>query len=290
MIEFNYSIANNTLNGTVNYDAIVSQFNKLNRPEVLQSLTITGDNLKFVFASSNDVNALDAALDSLVANHNGLPLSKPKILSLTRNNVGDKDFRDIDYKKELNITLYPKRTFVKGELQLVQWFSDSQLQNEIIRVEIVYTRDYFGFAQSRVTTRKWMNEDGSFNELTKVTYKNYTINPVEQIIEGKTRRENIVNGVQLPTLQFMIETMQGTQTQILLTGREFMDRFSLHFKNFIDNSSSVTDPNDPNYGKKTVVVAFEEAANSTDTWLNNLPQSLGGNVTILQYLSSEFTI
>ena len=288
MIEFNYSIANDTLNGAVNYDALVSHFNKLNLPEELQSLSITSDNLKFIFASSNDVNTLDVALDSLVANHNGLPLSKPKILLLTRNNISDKDFRDIDYKTELNATLYPKRTFVKGELQLVQWFSDSQLTYEIIRVEIVYTRDYFGFAQSRVTTRKWMNEDSTFNELTKVTYKSYTINPVEQIIEGKTRRENIVNGVQLPTLQFMMTTMQGNPSAILLMGRDFMDRFSLHFKNFIDNSSSITDLNNPNFGKKTVVVAFEEAAQTTDTWLNNAPQLLGG-ATILQYLSNEFT-
>ena len=58
---------------------------------------------------------------------------------------------------------------------------------------------------------------------------------------------------------------------------------------FIDNSSSVTDLNDPNFGKKNVVVVIELAANTTDPWLKNTPSALGG-ATIEQYLVGEFSI
>lgn len=291
MIEFNYSISSDTLNGVLNFQALNYELSLLELPEVLLSLTVVGDNLKFTFDSSNDVTVLDIALDNLVANHMGEVLPHPRIMDFVRPTSKDKDFRDVDYKVELNAPLYPKRTFVRGELRQVKWFSDDSLVNEILRVDIVYTRDLFGFASSRITTRSWVLSDGSLSPLTKVTRKNYTINSVDQIIEGKKRRENIVNGVQLPVMQFMIESIQGVSTgQILLMGRDFMDRFSLHFKTFIDNSSSVVDFNDPNFGKKTVVVAFEEAALTTDTWLNNTCPSLGGVVTILQYLTNEFSI
>ena len=115
-----------------------------------------------------------------------------------------------------------------------EWFSDPELTNKVIRVEIVYTRDYFGFAVSRTTTRMWVLSNEQYCPIVKVTEKKYTINMLDQITEGKKRRENIVNGVQMPTMQFMITTIQGvSQSVILLMGRDFMDRFSLHFKNFI---------------------------------------------------------
>lgn len=291
MIEFNYSIQGNTANGVVNFDALVFEWSSLERSESLLSLTIDGDNLKFVFENSGDIQSLDAALDNLVSMHQGQDKPYHKIYDLVREGVKDKDFRDIDYTVELIQPLYPKRTFYKGELRLVEWFSDSELTNKILRVEIAYVRDYFGFAVSRTTVRKWVLSNEQYCTEVKVTEKKYTINTIDQITEGKRRRENIVNGVQLPTLQFMVETIQGiSQVEILLMGRDFMDRFSLHFKNFIDNSSSITDTQNINFGKKTVVVAFEEASQTTDIWLLNKPASLGGQTSILDYLSSEFTI
>jgi len=81
-------------------------------------------------------------------------------------------------------------------------------------------------------------------------------------------------------------------------GRDFMDRFEDEFDNFRKSSSTVTDPQDPNFGRKVVVVALEIAANgdsgatpdpipATDPWLNEKPATLGG-ASILQYLSNEF--
>ena len=73
-------------------------------------------------------------------------------------------------------------------------------------------------------------------------------------------------------------------------GRDFIDRHENEFQKFIESSSTVTDPNDPNFGRKKVVVAIETAANSTDTWLKNAPPSLGGSITIENYLVAEFSI
>lgn len=225
---------------------------------------------------------------SIIDNHVDDDSLEPKIWSLVSDDLSGLNFHDIDYTTSCN--LFPKRTMIKGEVTKVEWYSDEQLTDKVIEVIISYTRDAFGFAQHRTTTRKWVQKNNQFHPNYKVTTKNYSHNRDDQISEGKRRRENIVNSVQLPTLQFMLETMQGTQTAILLAGRNFMDRHSIEFKNFIDNSSSVTDINSPNYGKKNVVVAFESAAATTDTWLNNNPASLGGSTSILQYLVNEFTI
>lgn len=289
--KFNYSILNQTLNGILNFEKINRDFWKLNLNENLITLMPTGDNLLFEFEEPvNDINLLNQSLDDLVANHDGQEISRPRICKLLGESHEHDEYENVDYTIMPKPNLFPKRTFVKGELRKVEWYEEETFQNLVLVAEMSYTRDYFGFATSRTTVRKWYAEDGSELENIKTTNKKYS--PLEQIKEGKRRRGNIVDGIQLPTMSFMVETMTVEpwnldQMTILLMGRDFMDRFSNQFKNFIDNSSTIT--SGPNIGKKSVVVAMEEAATSTDTWLNNASAQLGG-AKILQYLVGEFSI
>ena len=118
------------------------------------------------------------------------------------------------------------------------------------------------------------------------------------ITEGYKRRKLLVQSIQIPTLTFMSEALMPsghTQESVVLLGRHFMDDYEADFSRFIENSSTITEPSDPNFGKKSVIVELE----STDIegrnkdyhlWLDSAPPSLGGLTTIRQYLINEFDI
>lgn len=225
-------------------------------------------------------------VDGLVSNHKAV-LSPLKIHVLAKDEARDKHPHNINYKTELKQALYPKRTFVQGELQKVEWYCDQAATDKVLETSMTYVRDAFGFATSRTTTRTWFRQDGTSFEEPKVTEKIYTLNYNDQIVEGKRRRQNIVDGIQLPVMGMLVEVLHPTpQVQVLLMGRDFLDRMELYFQRFIDNSSSINDTQDPNFGKKEIVVEFE---NATDSWMDGTPTALGG-ATIRQYLIAEFTI
>ena len=274
-----FSIANDTLNGKVDQDKLFEEIDVA----LFDGCTVKADVLTIHFVG--DINETqEIALTAIINSHDGAPCSKSKIESLFDDYHQGFDFRDLDYTIK---NLFPERTFIQGELQKVEWFSDEALTNKILIVDIVYTRDPYGFATSRDTVRTWVNSDDTNNPKTKITKKNYS--PLEMIKEGKARRGNIVDGIQLPTMSFMLETMSEDPGIILLMGREFLDRHEDSFTRFIDNSSSVTDINDPNFGLKNIVVDLKNSALTTDTWLKNTPTALGG-ATIEQYLIGEFSI
>ena len=87
MIEFNYSILNNTANGVLNFDALTFERGLLELPETLLSIQVNGDNLKFQFESSQDVGVLDVALDALVLAHQGTPKPYHKIYDFVIVNI-----------------------------------------------------------------------------------------------------------------------------------------------------------------------------------------------------------
>lgn len=220
----------------------------------------------------------------------------PKIYRYIDNKNGTYDEREVptghDYKAGLSIRLQPKRTTVKGEVVRVDYYVDKELTDKVLTVEVSYERDPLGFATGRTTTRRWVMENGDYHPNSKVTHKSYTINMEDQIREGIRRRQNIVNTVQPAVLGAMVSLLSGdySRMEILFLGRVFLDKFEIEFDKFIKASSTVTDPNDPNFGRKSVVVAFEvEAKLPASAWMN-MPTPLLGGATILQYLSNEFSI
>ena len=220
----------------------------------------------------------------------------PKIMDMT--NEYSKHFHAINYVKGLNQSLIPKRTVTQGEVTKVEWFRTINQSQEpedlVLKVDVSYTRDVTGFATFRTTTRTWINRDESDNTETKVTQKYYFINPSDMIEEGLKRRKLLVSTIQIPVMKFMIEVLTPlgySQEAVVLKGRAFLDEYETDFNKFIDNSSTITDPADPDVGMKTVVVKLrDETRNDYIEWLDKAPGSIGGMTTIRQYLISEFDI
>ena len=216
--------------------------------------------------------------------HNG---KEPKIYRLSN---FKSNFQEIDYTI---LNLFPKRFFIQGELQKVEWYIDNELTDLALTVLIEYVRDSIGFATSRTVTRTWINNDGSENIHKKYSYKDYTINDGESIQEGKKRRTALVDNIEKPVLRSMYELLlpQGwSSTEVILSGRRFLDEYDWEFGKFIKNSSTVTDKSSPDYGRKKVIVKIE---NETDSefiqWLDTAVLSLGG-FTIREFLIEEFNI
>lgn len=202
------------------------------------------------------------------------------------------DFRAIDYRTGLTCTLYPKRITNQGEVVGVEWFKNSDLTDKIIHVDVEYSRDVYGFAVSRITTRKWVMKNEEYHPKTKVTEKFYNINLEDQITEGKKRRANIVNTLTMPTfgaLQAVLLPQGKSPTEVLLLGRKIMDQLDPFFQKFIGNSSTITDINDPNVGRKTIAVEIERMANNEYAFFKD-PVSIFGGASIEQYLVAQFSI
>lgn len=245
---------------------------------------------------------VDAAILNFI--DTDLSVKVPKIYSLVKNEVKSKHHHNIDYKIDIasGFNLIPKRVVTKGEVTQVKWFKtlDASMVpvDLVLTVDIAYTRDATGFATYRTTVRTWVNEDESQNEETKTTTKYYFVNPSDMITEGYKRRKLLVQSIQIPTLTFMSEALMPsgyTQEAVVLLGRHFMDDYEADFSRFIENSSTITDPSDPNFGKKSVIVELEntdiEGRNKEyHLWLDGAPPSLGGLTTIRQYLINEFDI
>jgi hypothetical protein len=242
------------------------------------------------------------AIDLIVTNFVDTdPATKvPLIYSIAKAEATGKHFHNIDYKKELKSPLIPKRTVVQGEVREVTWFEKMDVDgqtpiNPVIKVSITYTRDVStSLPLFRVTTREWYNVDGTLNTEQKITPKYYFVNPSDQIDEGYRRRGLLVKSIQLPVMQMMVQVMEPSGYSvgiILLKGRQFLDDYEEVFNRFIENSSTMTDAADPNFGKKTVIIKLEaEARPEVLEWMDKAPAILGGGITIRQYLISEFDI
>jgi len=257
------------------------------------------------FTLSEDLTEEEnSSLDSFIENFldSNPEVLIPKILSIAKAEATTKHFHNINYKKELTQALIPLRTVTRGEVTRVDWYRSLDAEmiptDLIIRVDITYSRDETGFATSRITTRTWINEDESENTEVKVTNKYYFVNPSDMIDEGLKRRKLLVNSIQIPTLTFMTEALVPLgyeEGAIVLLGRHFMDDYESDFSKFIENSSTITDPADPNYGRKSIIVELEDSDpegrnKDYNLWLDKAPASLGGATTIRQYLIEEFSI
>lgn len=283
----------------------LNEFNTLavaSNSKIIIVIKFGEDSLRFTLSEELTVEE-DTALELLVSGfEDTIQINIPKIYTYAKEEAVHKHFHNIDYKKELNTSLIPKRTIVKGEVTEVKWYASLNDQMEptnlILKVDIDYTRNASGFATSRIVRRTWINEDGSENVEAKITPKYYFINPSDMIDEGLKRRKLLVNNLQLPTLTFMSEALMPkgyTQESVILQAREFMDDYESEFSKFIENSSTITTPSDDNFGKKTVIVALEDSDpdgrnKDYNIWMDAAPPSLGGLVTIRQYIIGEFDI
>lgn len=267
-------------------------------PQVLAAL-IKGANLEVQSTGVLDQTAKDA-IDAVIAAFVDVDLSQkvPLIYSIAKAEARHKHFHNVDYKKELVTPVIPKRTVMQGEVRQVDWYRDmvgTTPTTPVIKVSIVYTRDVAtALPLYRITTRQWYNIDGTLNDEAKVTMKYYFVNPSDQIDEGYRRRGLLVKSIQLPVMSMMMEVLVPlgyNVTSVLLKGRQFLDDYEQEFNRFVENSSTITDAASPNFGKKTVIVQLEDEVRvEVLEWMDKSPASLGGGITIRQYLIGEFDI
>lgn len=116
----------------------------------------------------------------------------PKITNLAEAEAKNKNIHNINYKTELINSLYAKRTFSFGALTQVEWYSDLALTDKVLNVDVAYNYNALGFATDRTVTRTWYDDDDNAIPETKVSNKDYTINPQDQLDEAILRRQNIL--------------------------------------------------------------------------------------------------
>jgi hypothetical protein len=162
---------------------------------------------------------------------------------------------DIDYKVGLSRRLVPARVMIKGELQEVTYYAiyDFNEPEEydrykipVLKVTITYARDPLGFAQYRTTVRQWYFTDGTLctdPACTKTTSKVYDLRTT--IVEGKRRRQNVIDGLLLPVLGMMIQTELSnpnssfsTEADLILEGRRLLATWKPDIISFVDDSNT----------------------------------------------------
>lgn len=126
-----------------------------------------------------------------------------------------KHYHNINYVIDVQ-KLHPKRIFLFGAVVQVIWYAEPALITPVIQVDILYNYDTLGFATDRTVTRSWYRKNGQLHPHTKVTTKDYTINPQDQLDEAILRRKNNVRQTNLA----LIGVVPGlTQADPLVTDR-----------------------------------------------------------------------
>lgn len=287
-----YAVTSNIKNVGVVRDALVETY-----PNI-KTVVKVGDNYNIHCddeLTPEEVVGLPAFLETVV--DASLTAKRPKIYGLAKAEAGHKHFHNINYSSiELTQSLIPLRTVEKGEVVKVDWYSkvvDSTPTDLVLSVDIAYIR-HEEFALYRTTTRRWVNEDESFNEEEKVTLKYYTVNMSDAIKEGVKRRSLLVDYLQLPLLTLIKEVLMPkgyTENVVLMKSRGFLDDYRQSFDKFIENSSTIIDASNVNYGLKTIVAELQnESRLDYVEWLDGAPATLGGATTIRQYIMSELSI
>lgn len=160
-------------------------------------------------------------------------------------------------------------------------------ENPICKIDFQFTFDSFGFIVQRKEWLQWYYTDNTLSLVKKDIGRIFDpiLDYEYRIQEGKDRRESIVNGLQLPAFSALkVFYPSKTAIELLSIGREFLSRLDVDFRNFIESSLSVVDPQSPNYGKKVIVVKIQQA---TDEWLD--APLVGTGITIRQYMISELS-
>lgn len=211
--------------------------------------------------------------------------SIPKIYSFVKNANSSIPPLCIDYVTSLNIKLHRKSIIVKGECKFEEFYEKYDgvtYSNLVVKESHSFIRNPLGFAIKRDTIITWYNNDGQPNPITKNLPKYYS--SVEQIEEGKTRRGNLVNALQMPTIGLISIALIGSTNAtmaVILEGRKFLAEYKLEFDMFISESN------------KTILECFNNPAHpkyivaANYSWIDSMTPY---GVTIRNYLYNEMNI
>lgn len=191
----------------------------------------------------------------------------------------------VDYKKDVNGRLHPKRTFVKGFLTECEYFENAGLavdpntgftgityENPVLKVEIDYYIGGDGYVSYRDTTRSWVKHNGEYSTDTKMSRKYYS--KIEAKEEGKRRRNNIIDQLTLEVGAFVVLTETGTTSvqEAEALALPFLDELDTSIDKYLKGN---TEP---------IINSITSADTSTHYWLDNTVPGSDPAITIQQYL------
>lgn len=197
----------------------------------------------------------------------------------------------VDFVTGLDIKLYRKSILIKGECIREEFYQIASVDattgaitysNLIVKEEINYVRNSLGFPVTKNSVISYALENGSFHTTVKNIAKVYS--SLEQIDEGKTRRGNLVDGLQMPCIGLIAYATNGNfnaTPAIILEGRRFLSNYKNEFDNFVAASDKsildcLTNTNNSKY-----------ILSSNYTWIDSMTPY---QITIRQYLINELTI
>jgi hypothetical protein len=196
----------------------------------------------------------------------------------------------LDFRTSLSIVLHRKSTVIKGECTTEEYYENCSVNaqgnltytNLIVSEHHAFTRDPLGFPVFRKSHVHYYDKNGIESSETKNWTKFYS--PLEKIQEGKTRRSNLVDNLQMPVIGLISIAMNGTMNPsnaVILAGRKFLFDYKKEFDAFIDESNKeivycLSNPANTNY-----------ASVSKYPWINSMTPY---GVTIRQFLMGELTI
>lgn len=197
---------------------------------------------------------------------------------------------DLDFRSGLVTMLHRKSYVVKGECVKEEYYQSCAVDaygnltytNLIVSEHHAFTRDPLGFPVVRTSYLKYYDKNGQASGQIKAWAKFYST--LEKIQEGKTRRGNLVDNLQMPVIGLVSLAVNGSPVptpQIILMGRGFMYDYKKEFDAFVDEAN------------REIVYCLQNPSNSKYasaskySWINSMTPY---GVTIRQYLIGELTI
>lgn len=196
----------------------------------------------------------------------------------------------LDFRSGLTKMLHRKSILIKGECISEEYYETCSVDgagnltysNLIVAEHHTFTRDPLGFPIMRNSHIHYYDNNGVESPESKAWVKYYS--NLEKIQEGKTRRGNLVDALQMPCIGLISLALTGNpmpSPTVILEGRRFYFDYKKEIDAFIDESnrevvSCFGDPENPRY-----------ASASKYSWINSMTPY---GVTIRQFLISELTI
>lgn len=197
---------------------------------------------------------------------------------------------DLDFRTSLTKVLHRKSTLIKGECVKEEYYENCNVDaqgnltysNLIVGEHHSFIRDPLGFPVMRNSHLHFYDKNGAESPESKHWTKFYSM--LEKIQEGKTRRGNLVDNLQMPCVGLISIAMTGNPvptSAVILEGRSFLFDYKKEFDAFVDESNRdvvacFADANHPRY-----------ASASKYSWINAMTPY---GVTIRQFLIGELTI
>lgn len=196
----------------------------------------------------------------------------------------------LDFRTQLTKMLHRKSTLVKGECVKEEYFENCSVDaagnltysNLIVSEHHSFVRDPLGFPVLRNSHLHFYDKNGIESTEQKHWIKYYS--QLEKIQEGKTRRGNLVDNLQMPCIGLISIAMTGSpipSSAVILEGRRFLFDYKKEFDAFVDESN------------RDIVACFQNASHpryasaSKYSWINSMTPY---GVTIRQFLIAELTI